>query len=99
LYEKVNHCSRIGSAIERFIARRKLTQQYQKVFVDFLYYGGVYPANRIGQGETKKQIMEDEELSKEEKIELCAQFDVDWEDKQIANKWAIDFEGVAKAYM
>jgi hypothetical protein len=91
--------SRIGHAIERFVARRKFTKEYQKAFGNFLKYGGVYPASRIGQGETKKDIEANEELSREEKIEMCAQYDVDWIDKSNDTKWVIDFEGVAKAYL
>jgi hypothetical protein len=43
--------------------------------------------------------MENEELSKEEKLELCAQYDVDVDDKLDDTKWVVDFEGVAKAYL
>ncbi|KIV99234.1 uncharacterized protein PV09_09098 [Verruconis gallopava] len=96
---KLIHHSRIGFAIERFIGRRKFTQQYQKCFGDFLQYGGVYPASRIGQGESKKQIKANEEISKHDKLELCASYDVDWVDKLDDSKWVIDFAGVVKAYL
>lgn len=76
-----------------------MTIQYQKLFADFLRFGGVYPANRIAQGESKKAIMADEELSKDEKLEMCAQYDVDVDEKLDDTKWVIDFEGVAKAYL
>jgi hypothetical protein len=78
------------------VARRKFTKDYQKAFSNFLIYGGVYPASRIGQGESKESIEANEELSLEDKIELCAHFDVDWMDKVDDTKWAIDFKGVAR---
>jgi hypothetical protein len=64
-----------------------------------LRYGGVYPASRVTQGESNKDIQANEELSKEEKLEMCARYNVDWIDKIDNAKWAIDFEGVAKAYL
>lgn len=91
--------SRISHAIERFIARRKFTKEYQKAFGEFLKHGGIYPANRIGQGESVKEIMKNDELSKEEKLDMCAKYDVDEIDKSNDKKWAIDFKGVAKSYL
>ena len=43
--------------------------------------------------------MADEELTKDEKLEMCAQYDVDVDNKLDDKKWELDFEGVAKGYL
>jgi len=85
-------------AIYRYINRRKFHSDKKNTFDKFLKFGGIECGPRpFGSGVTAKQLKEEgwdtEYIALNMGVHKCG------DDKEIKGHWAIDFEGVAKAFL
>lgn len=91
---------RIETAVARFKAGRKFHSEMKNIFDKWMRFGGVNTEPKQFTGLDKKDL---EGLSKQEKIDVTVTVVVD-EDKYFLDTrpdagWAVDFEGVAKAFL
>jgi len=87
---------RIEIAISRFQSRRKFHQSYLKHFTAWMKFGGLETGPRQFTGPLDDAVFEGRTAA--EKALIMATF-FSGEDKDDEEKWAVDFEGIAKAYL
>lgn len=87
---------RIEIAIQRYRARRKFHQAYASHFTAWMKYGGIETGPRQFTGQLDESVFEGRTAG--EKARILAEFFAG-EDKDDEEQWAVDFEGVAKAYL
>jgi hypothetical protein len=68
---------------------------YALVFNKLMRFGGVESGPRIAQGISKQEMAE---MDAEEITRAMATHNVPW-DRSDKNKWVVDFEGLAKAFL
>jgi len=87
---------RIEIAISRFQSRRKFHQSYLKHFTAWMKFGGLETGPRQFTGRLDDAVFEGRTAA--EKAQIMANF-FSGQDKDDEEKWAVDFEGIAKAYL
>lgn len=96
LYDKdLSFSSRIEVAIQRYKNRRKLHQNLALVLNSFLEFGGVICQPRMFGGGLSKEEMDEMDAATIAMLKAVHFVDSDRDDPDL---WAVDFEGVAKAY-
>ncbi|KAF2655555.1 hypothetical protein K491DRAFT_658013 [Lophiostoma macrostomum CBS 122681] len=87
---------RIEIAIQRFKQKRRMHEMYAKIFNKWMKFGGVEcePQRMFG-GLSQAEM---KEMTGEEIARATATHHVPW-DREEKNKWAVDFFGVAEAFL
>lgn len=86
---------RIELAIQRFKQKRRMHEMYSKVFDKLMRYGGVESGPRMYQGLSKTEM---KDMDAEEIARALAVHNVPW-DRADEKQWAVDFAGVAAAFL
>lgn len=92
----VSFIERIEIAIQRFKQKRRMHEIYSQVFNKWMKFGGVDSAPRQFTGRLTQEEMEGKDAG--EIARMMATHQVDW-DREDEEQWAVDFEGVAKAFL
>jgi Argonaute siRNA chaperone (ARC) complex subunit Arb1 len=87
---------RIEIAIQRYSAKRTFHQDYMNAFNSFMKFGGIDTGPRQFTGRFKKEDLEKMDAAQ---IALAKATHFAGEDKDDPQKWAVDFQGIAKAYL
>ncbi|KAF2121538.1 Argonaute siRNA chaperone complex subunit Arb1-domain-containing protein [Lophiotrema nucula] len=86
---------RIEHAIQKFKMKKRMHEKYANVFNKWMLFGGVESMPRLFQGVSKEELAG---MDEEQKLQILSIHRVP-DDRSDPNVWAVDFVGVAEAFL